>query len=47
MYVFRPELVPADAARPAGAILVSVPYTFDFEAAGRGELAYFGRRREP
>ena len=26
-YVFRPELVPADAARPAGAILVSGPYT--------------------
>jgi triacylglycerol lipase len=41
-YVFRPELVPADAARPAGAILVSGPYTFDFAAAGRGELAYFG-----
>jgi triacylglycerol lipase len=44
-YVFRPELVPADAARAAGAILVSGPYTFDFEAAGRGELAYFGEDR--
>jgi acetyl esterase/lipase len=44
-FVFRPELVPADAARPAGAILVSGPYTFDFEAAGRGELAYFGEDR--
>jgi acetyl esterase len=43
-YVFRPELVP-DAARPAGAILVSGPYTFDFAAAGRGELAYFGEDR--
>jgi triacylglycerol lipase len=41
-YVFRPELVPADAARAAGAILVSGPYTFDFAVAGRGELAYFG-----
>jgi triacylglycerol lipase len=41
-YVFRPELLPADAARAAGAILVSGPYTFDFAAAGRGELAYFG-----
>ena len=41
-YVFRPELVPPDAARAAGAILVSGPYTFDFDAAGRGELAYFG-----
>jgi acetyl esterase/lipase len=44
-YVFRPELVPADAARPAGAILVSGPYTFDFDTAGRGELAYFGEDR--
>jgi triacylglycerol lipase len=44
-YVFRPELVAADAARPAGAILVSGPYTFDFAAAGRGELAYFGEDR--
>jgi triacylglycerol lipase len=44
-YVFRPELVPADAARPAGAILVSGPYSFDFAAAGRGELAYFGEDR--
>jgi acetyl esterase/lipase len=44
-YVFRPELVPADAARAAGAILVSGPYTFDFESAGRGELAYFGEDR--
>ena len=44
-YVFRPELVPPDAARPAGAILVSGPYTFDFAAAGRGELAYFGEDR--
>ena len=44
-YVFRPELVPASAARAAGAILVSGPYTFDFAAAGRGELAYFGEDR--
>ena len=44
-YVFRPELLPADAARAAGAILVSGPYTFDFDAAGRGELAYFGEDR--
>ena len=44
-YVFRPELLPADAARAAGAILVSGPYTFDFAAAGRGELAYFGEDR--
>ena len=44
-YVFRPELLPAEAARPAGAILVSGPYTFDFDTAGRGELAYFGEDR--
>jgi acetyl esterase/lipase len=44
-YVFRPELLPPGAARAAGAILVSGPYTFDFAAAGRGELAYFGEDR--
>ena len=44
-YVFRPELLPAGAARAAGAILVSGPYTFDFAAPGRGELAYFGEDR--
>jgi acetyl esterase/lipase len=44
-YVFRPELLPSGAARAAGAILVSGPYTFDFDAAGRGELAYFGEDR--
>jgi triacylglycerol lipase len=44
-YVFRPELLPPEAARAAGAILVSGPYTFDFDAAGRGELAYFGEDR--
>jgi acetyl esterase/lipase len=40
--VFRPELLPPGSARPAGAILVSGPYTFDFEQPSRGELAYFG-----
>ena len=38
----------ARAATPPGrpgAILVSGPYTFDFAAAGRGELAYFGEDR--
>jgi triacylglycerol lipase len=44
-YVFRPELLPPGAPRAAGAILVSGPYTFDFDAAGRGELAYFGEDR--
>jgi triacylglycerol lipase len=44
-YVFRPELLPPGAARAAGAILVSGPYTFDFDAPGRGEIAYFGEDR--
>lgn len=41
-YVFRPELLPAGTARPAGAVLFSGPYTFDFSAPTKGELAYFG-----
>jgi acetyl esterase/lipase len=41
-YVFRPELLPPGTARPAGAVLVSGPYTFDFATPSKGELAYFG-----
>src|SRR5687767_350555 len=41
-FVFRPDLLPPGGARPAGAILVSGPYTFDFAAPTKGELAYFG-----
>jgi len=41
-YLFRPELMPAGTARPAGAVLVSGPYTFDFAAPTKGELTYFG-----
>ena len=41
-YVFRPELMPPGTARAAGAILLSGPYTFDFSAPTKGELAYFG-----
>jgi acetyl esterase/lipase len=41
-YVFRPELLPPGTARPAGAILVSGPYSFDFASPSKGELAYFG-----
>jgi acetyl esterase/lipase len=44
-YVFRPELMPVGTVRPAGAILVSGPYTFDFANPSRGELAYFGEDR--
>lgn len=41
-YVFRPELLLPGTARPAGAVLFSGPYTFDFSAPSKGELAYFG-----
>jgi triacylglycerol lipase len=41
-YLFRPDLLPPGTARPAGAVLVSGPYTFDFAAPTKGELAYFG-----
>jgi acetyl esterase/lipase len=41
-YVFRPELMPAGTARPRGAILMSGPYTFDFDNPSSGERAYFG-----
>ena len=44
-YVFRPELMPPGTARPAGAMLVSGPYAFDFAAPSKGELAYFGEDR--
>jgi triacylglycerol lipase len=44
-YVFRPELMPQGTARPAGAILVSGPYSFDFAKPSQGELAYFGEDR--
>jgi acetyl esterase/lipase len=43
--LFRPELLPPGSARPAGAILVSGPYTFDFANPSPGELAYFGEDR--
>jgi acetyl esterase/lipase len=41
-YVFRPELLLPGTARPAGAVLFSGPYTFDFSGPSKGELAYFG-----
>jgi acetyl esterase/lipase len=41
-YVFRPELLLPGTARPAGAILLSGPYSFDFKSPSKGELAYFG-----
>jgi acetyl esterase/lipase len=42
MYVFRPELLPPGTAKPAGAVLLSGPYTFDPSDPTKGELAYFG-----
>jgi acetyl esterase/lipase len=44
-YVFRPDVLPPGTARPAGAVLVSGPYSFDFNAPSKGELAYFGEDR--
>jgi len=41
-YVFRPELMPRGTARAAGAILMSGPYTFDFENPSPGSRAYYG-----
>ena len=41
-YVFMPEVLLPGTARPAGAILLSGPYSFDFKAPSKGELAYFG-----
>jgi acetyl esterase/lipase len=41
-YVFRPELMPAGTPRVAGAMLLSGPYTFDFEHPTEGETLYFG-----
>ena len=41
-YVFRPELMPPGTIRAAGAILMSGPYTFDFDNPSLGERAYFG-----
>jgi acetyl esterase/lipase len=45
-YVFRPELLLPGTARAAGAILLSGPYSFDFESPSKGELAYFGEDRK-
>ncbi|MGH9145128.1 MAG: alpha/beta hydrolase fold domain-containing protein [Vicinamibacterales bacterium] len=44
-YVFRPELMPPGTVRPAGAVLVSGPYSFDFNRPSKGDLAYFGEDR--
>jgi triacylglycerol lipase len=41
-YVFMPEVLEPGTARPAGAILLSGPYTFDFDNPTTGELGYFG-----
>jgi acetyl esterase len=41
-YVFMPEVLAPGTARPAGAILLSGPYSFDFAAPSKGELVYFG-----
>ena len=38
----RPWLMRPGTARPGGAILMSGPYTFEFEHPTPGEVAYFG-----
>ena len=44
-FVFMPEVLLPGTARPAGAILLSGPYSFDFKSPSKGELAYFGEDR--
>jgi acetyl esterase len=44
-YVFMPDVLLPGTARPAGAILLSGPYSFDFKNPSKGELAYFGEDR--
>jgi triacylglycerol lipase len=44
-YVFMPQVLLPGTARPAGAILLSGPYSFDFASPSKGELAYFGEDR--
>jgi len=41
-YVFMPNVLLPGTARPAGALLLSGPYSFDFKSPSKGELAYFG-----
>jgi len=41
-YVFRADLLPTGTARAAGAILMSGPYTFDFDDIGPNQIAYYG-----
>ena len=44
-YVFRPELLPQDNPRVAGAILISGPFLVDTATTNAGEAAYFGDDR--
>jgi acetyl esterase/lipase len=48
-YLFMPEVLLPGTGRPAGAMLLSGPYSFDFTSPSKGELAYFGEdaRRWP
>ncbi|HMB74699.1 MAG TPA: alpha/beta hydrolase, partial [Gammaproteobacteria bacterium] len=45
-YVFRADLMPAGTARAAGAILMSGPYTFDFDTVNPSQVAYYGDEPE-
>lgn len=44
-YVFRPDLLPPDTPRVAGAVMVSGPFLVDTANANEGEAAYFGDDR--
>jgi len=44
-YVFRPNLLPPDTPRVAGAVMVSGPFLVDSANASEGEAAYFGDDR--
>ena len=44
-YVFMPQVLPPGTARPAGAMLLSGPYSFDFKAPSKGELSTSERTR--
>jgi hypothetical protein len=41
-FLFTYRGAAAGTARPAGAILLSGPYSFDFKAPSKGKVVYFG-----
>ncbi len=41
-YALRAELMPRGSARAAGVIMMSGPYTFNFDSAAPNQIAYYG-----